>query len=125
MTISTSRRLAGLATMTIDGVAYDIVGDCVYLPTMVKRETVMGQARVEGFSEMPQAGHIAATIRDNGSLSVAFLNSLVSSTILLQPANGKTVIGSGMWNTEASEVKTQEGTFSIKFESDDVTEITH
>src|SRR5882762_5677732 len=102
MAINTPRRLAGIVALSIDGVAYDVVSDCVYMPTMVKRETIKGQSRVEGFSEMPQEGYIAATIRDNGSLSVAFLNSLTSSLLMVQPANGKTVIGTGMWNVEAS-----------------------
>jgi hypothetical protein len=120
--INTSRLLAGTATLTIDGQPYDVVSDAAYSVSTVKRETQKGQSRVEGYSEMPQEGYISATIRDNGGMTVKSFNQMTNSTVVLQLANGKTVYGAGMWNTEASEVKTQEATFSLKFESDDVTE---
>lgn len=120
--INTSRILAGTTTATIDGQPYDVVSDAAYMVSTVKRETLAGQSRVEGYSEMPQAGYISFTIRDNGGMTVRAFNQMTNSTVTLQLANGKTVFGAGMWNTEASEVKTQEATFTLKFEGDDVTE---
>lgn len=122
MPVATSRRLAGLATMSINGEAYDIVSDAVYNASTIKRETLSGQTRVEGYSEMPVAGYIGATLRDNSAFSVSAFNAQTDCTVVMTLANGKTVYGNGMWNTELSEVKTQEGTFSVKFESDDVFE---
>lgn len=123
MAVPTTRRLAGISAITIDGTAYDIVGDLTWSPSTVKRETLAGQTRVEGFSEMPVAGFIAATIRDGGGFTVATFNGLTNSTIVVQQANGKSILGNGMWCIDAQEVKTQEGSFGVRFESDDVSEV--
>lgn len=122
---STSQRRAGIASLTIDGTAYDVSGDLAYLPSTVKRETLTGQSGVQGYSEMPVAPYISATIRDAGGLTVQDFNQMTSVSLVLVLANGKTVYGDGMWNTECEEVKTQEATFSIKFEGYNVTESTN
>lgn len=38
------------------------------------------------------------------------------ATIHLELANGKNVTGRNMWTVDAQEVKTQEGTFEVRFE---------
>jgi hypothetical protein len=123
MSGTTSNRRAGLASLSIDGNSYDVVSEATYYVNKVKRETLKGQSGVQGYSEMPEAGYIGATIRDSGSLTVASFNAMTSSSLVLTLANGKTVHGDGMWNTECEEVKTQEGTFAIKFEGLSVMEI--
>lgn len=122
MATPTSRRLAGVTSCTIQGNAYDIVGDCVWSASVVKRETLMGQTRVEGYSEMPSAGFIAMMLRDSSAFSVRNFNGLTDVTVVVFQANGKQIYGDGMWNTETSEVKTQEGTFTVRFEGNDVYE---
>ena len=116
-------RLAGVVAMTINGNTYDVVSDAVYRPTMPKRETVKGQSRVEGYSEMPQEGVIGATIRDNPAFTVQSLGLLTNAVVQLTLANGKNVVGAGMWCVNPEEVKTQEATFPIRFEGPDVSEI--
>ena len=120
----TTNRRAGIASLSIDGVAYDVAADASYFANKVKRETLIGQSGVQGYQEMPVAGYITATIRDNGSLSVAYLNGLTASTLVLTLANGKIVYGDGMWSTEVEEVKSQEATFMVKFEGPAVYEQT-
>ena len=124
MSGSMVNRKAGIATLSIDGAAYDVVSDAEYMTSLVHRETLIGQSGVQGYSEMPQAPYISATIRDNGSLTVGAINALTASTLVMTLANGKVVYGDGMWNTECEAVNTQEGTFAIKFEGFAVTEQT-
>jgi hypothetical protein len=124
MSGSTSRLLAGIVSFTIDGAPWNAVDAVEYTPTMVTRETLKGQSAVEGFSEMPQQGRIAAQLRDRADATVQSLNAVTNSTIVIQAANGKTVTGSGMWQVGDIRVGTKEGTFSIEFESDIVTEQT-
>lgn len=124
MSGSIINRKAGIASLSIDGAAYDVVSEAEYMSSLVHRETLIGQSGVQGYSEMPQAPFISATIRDNGALTVGGINALTSSTLVLTLANGKVVYGDGMWNTECSEVNSQEGTFSIKFEGYTVVEQT-
>lgn len=119
---STGRLLAGIASISIDGTSFSVVGDLVWNPSTVRRETLVGQSGVQGFSEMPVAGFIAATLRDAGNVSVAFFNQMRNVTIVVQQANGKSIYGAGMWNTEVAEVRTQEGTFAVRFEGNNVQE---
>lgn len=121
---ATLNRKAGIASLSINGVAYDVVSDAAYFANFVKRETLIGQSGIQGYSEMPQAGYISATIRDNGGLTAGYFNTLTNATLVLTLANGKLVYGDSMWNTEADEVKTQEATFMIKFEGASVIEQT-
>jgi hypothetical protein len=124
MSGTASRRLAGIASLTIDGDAWDVVSDLAWQSTVVQRETLKGQTRVEGYSEMPMQGMISAKLRDRPDVAAQTLNLITNSTIVVLQANGKTIYGTGMWSVECGEVNTQEGTFSVKFEGPDVDEST-
>lgn len=116
--------LAGIASLTINGDAWDVVSDAEYRPSGLKLEVLKGQTRVEGFSGMPQEGFISATLRDRGDAAVAPFIGMMDVTVVLQMANGKTVYGDGMGCTDLDSVKTQEGTFTVRFDGGDVSEIT-
>jgi hypothetical protein len=124
MSGSTNRRLAGLASITIDGDCWDVAGDLEYSPSTVSRETLKGQTAVEGYSEMPQQGYMSMRLRDRADETVYSLNGKTASTIIAQLANGKTVYGYGLWQTGEIGVNTQEATFTIRFEGPSVVEST-
>ena len=117
-----SNRLAGVCYLTVDGANYMMAGDFSYKVSGVTRETLKGQDGVHGYSEMPVQGYIGGTLRDSGGLSMAALNAMTSVTVVLELANGKTVIGRNMWSTEQQENKTTEATIEMKFEGPSVTE---
>lgn len=118
-----TNRLAGIATVTVDGVAYSISGEGTYRPSVSKRETLTGQDQVHGFSEVPQPGKISWKGRDNGGLSIAGLNQANNVTVVLSLANGKSVIGRNMWRVgDPIEVNTEDATFTVEFEGPDVSE---
>jgi hypothetical protein len=117
-----TKRLAGIASISVDGRQYMLAGDLAYQVSSVKRETLVGQDGVQGYSEMPVAGFISGTFRDAGDLTVADFNAMTNVSVVAQLANGKIVTGGGMWTVEAQEVKTMEGTFDVKWESDQVEE---
>ncbi len=122
-TTSTTRR-AGVASAEINGEAVDVAGDLTYSPYSVKREMLIGQSGVQGYSEMPVTGFISMRVRDSGMMSVAAFMSMTDVPVVAVLANGKSVYGNNMTCTEASEVATAEATFSVKFEGTDVTEST-
>ena len=117
-----SNRLAGVCYLTVDGANYMMAGEFSYKVSGVTRETLKGQDGVHGYSEMPVQGYIGGTLRDSGGLSMAALNAMTSVTVVLELANGKTVIGRNMWSTEQQENKTTEATIEMKFEGPSVTE---
>lgn len=112
----TTNRIAGVAYVSVDGVTYLLSGDLSYSPGSVKRDSVTGQDQVHGYSEMPRAPFISGTFRDSGSLTVNDFNGMTNVTLSLELANGKLVTGRGMWTVDAQEVKTQEGTFDVRWE---------
>lgn len=116
--------LAGQASVTIDGRSSLIVGEGTYRPSTSKRETLLGQDGVHGYSQMPQAGMIKWKGRDMGSLSVKDLNEATNVTVVLVLANGKNVVGRNMWRVgDPVEVNTEDGSFEVQFESADVSEL--
>jgi hypothetical protein len=115
-------RLAGITGLAIDGTAYMVVSDVTWSPSKWKRETLVGLDSVHGFSEVPLQGHIEATLRDSGAISVGDFNDMRCVEVMVTLANGKVVAGANMWNTSALEVRAAEGTFAVRFEGTDVSE---
>ena len=118
----TINRLAGIATLTVNGASIMLTGDLAYGVSSISRETLIGQDRVHGYSEKPHAGFISGTIRDSSGLSVADLNAMTNVTVVLELANGKTIVGRNMWTVDAQEVKTPEAAIDVKWESVSVEE---
>src|SRR3954447_14095343 len=115
-------RLAGITTFAIDGVHYMVVSDVTWSAAKWKRETLVGLDSVHGYSEVPLQGFIEATLRDSGSISVGSFNDMRCVEVQIALANGKIIAGSNMWNTTALEVKAAEGTFTVRFDGQDVAE---
>ena len=115
-TTTNATRRAGIASLEINGEVVDVASDLAYDATYIKREMLLGQSGIQGFSEMPKTGSISATIRDSGSMSVANFMQMTNVPVVAVLANGKTVYGDSLTCTECSEVKTGEATFDVKFE---------
>lgn len=115
-------RLAGTCYLTIDGVSYMLAGDFSYKISGVSRETLKGQDGIHGYSETPQPGYIAATLRDASNLSIGDINAMSNATVVAELANGKTIIGRNMWTTDQPESKSSDATIEVKWEGPSVTE---
>jgi hypothetical protein len=113
----------GIASATIDGVTVDVVGDLNYSTSSTTRETVAGQSSVQGYKEMPKAGHIAFTMRAGSGFSITELNNLSLATVVVILNRGVSVSGAGMWQVGDLEEATEEGTIAVRFEGPRVQEI--
>ncbi|MDH1088842.1 phage tail tube protein [Pantoea brenneri] len=118
----TTNRIAGTANVVVDGLTIMVAGKFKYRPSKVKRETLTGMDRVHGYKETPISGLISMDVRDSGGTSVTDFNDMTNVTVTATLANGKIIIGSGMWTTDAQEVESEDAIFSVTFESDDVSE---
>jgi hypothetical protein len=114
--------LAGIASLNIDGANRLISGGAKYQVSGLEKETLTGQDVVHGYKAKPRPGKIWMTLRDTGDLSISDLQAITNSTIVLELANGKTIVGRGMWCVGSQEVDTEEGTFDAEFESKSVVE---
>ncbi|MDU4291091.1 phage tail tube protein [Mixta calida] len=118
----TSRRLAGTANVAVNGVTIMVAGKFKYRPSKLKRETLTGMDSVHGYKESPTSGLISMDVRDSGGTTVSDFNDMTNVTVTAMLANGKTIIGVGMWTTDTQEVESEDAVFSVTFESDDVSE---
>ncbi|MHA3574136.1 phage tail tube protein [Yersinia enterocolitica] len=119
---NTSNRLAGTAYVTVDGITVMVAGQFKYSPSKVKRETVMGMDGIHGYKETVVASSISCTIRDSGGVSISDFNDQTNVNIVCELANGKTIIGSGMWSVSTLLVDSTEGTVDVSWEGGSVTE---
>ncbi|MGP3594309.1 phage tail tube protein [Vagococcus sp. WN89Y] len=118
----TSRRLAGTAYVTADGVSIMVAGQFQYRPSGVERTTLSGMDGVHGYSEKPVPGFISIQVRDNSGVTVEYFNGLTNTTVSAELANGKTIVGTGMWAVNTQDVNSEDATFTLRFESDSVKE---
>ena len=114
--------LGGTATLTINGIPFNVVGEGQWQASGPVNETAKGQSAVEGFTQMPGQGFISATFRDRRDYPVSSLQGASDLTVVLVCANGKVITCNTGWQTENITVNTQEGTFELHVESDTVTE---
>jgi hypothetical protein len=117
----TLRPIAGAASLTVDGVPYNITTSD-YRVSAFKADTLKGQTAVEGYREMPMEGYISATVRLQPNQSTAALIAARGSTVILTRRSGQTIYGAGMWQTEDGQTNTDDGTLPLKFEGPLVTE---
>ncbi|MDE1901520.1 MAG: phage tail tube protein [Alphaproteobacteria bacterium] len=114
----TSRRVAGTAYFSVDGVSYSMTGEVGYSPSTYKRETVINVDGTKNYIETPIQGYIEGTFRDLAGLTVADFNAMTNVTVTLELANDKTIIGSNMWTTDPQEVNSDEAKFKVRWEGD-------
>jgi hypothetical protein len=112
-------RLAGTASITVNGARYALRGSLMYRPSNLNRETVTGQDVVHGYKELPLPGFISMDVTDSNDLTVADFNAMTGVTIIAELANGKTIVGTNMWSVESQEVETVDAKFNVKFEGPD------
>lgn len=115
--------IAGWAYVTVDGLSYSIVGEGTYRVSKSKRETMTGQDGVHGYSEVQSPGKISWKGRDSSTLNIGKLNDATNATVVLSLANGKMIIARNAWRVgDPLEVNSEDATFSIEFDSTDVSE---
>ena len=118
----TNRRIAGVTSITIDGSSFNVIS-FNWSPSKRARETMKSLSGVDGYRELPQQGHIEAVLRDAQSISVGAFWSKTSSTVVVNQADGKQIVGHDMWIVDVQTVDGAEATFGVKFEGDTVSEL--
>ncbi len=111
-----NNRLAGTAYVTVNGITIMVAGDFKYSPADFKRESLIGMDGVHGYKESYTTPYISCKVRDSGGTSVKDFNNQTNVSLVVELANGKTIIGSGMWTVETQEVDSNEATFDVRWE---------
>lgn len=114
--------LAGTASVTVGGLTIMVAGKFKYRPSKLKRTTLSGMDGVHGYKDEYVPGQISCDVRDSGGTTVADFNSQTNVNIVAQLANGKIIIGSGMWTVDTQDVNSEDATFTVTWEGREVTE---
>lgn len=115
--MATNRVRGGLLAAKVDGKAYSAIGNFTYNQGLPVRATLIGADSVHGYSETPQAAFIEGEFRDGEGVDMAALMKATDATVTLELANGKTFVLSNAWFAGEGTGNTQEGNFSVRFES--------
>ena len=79
----------GVVSLTIDGITEDCKALAVIRPTGFQRESIVGPDGYHGTILKGAAPGADITITDRGNLEVTRLQNLVSTTVIIELANGK------------------------------------
>lgn len=119
-----NRRVGGILFIKVDGQLYQTgEGDWTYNINPVKRESVMSQSEVAGFSEQPKPVFIEGEFTDNDELDLSILQSLRDATITAELANGKVIVFREAFYAADGDVTTQKGQIQVRFEAVSAEEI--
>ncbi len=87
----------------------------------MERSTLTGIDSVHGYKEKLRAPFISYQARDSSSTSIARINNSTDVTVVVELANGKTVIGENMWSVNTQDVDSEEAVFDVRWEGGSVT----
>lgn len=116
-------RVAGVAFLQRDGLAYQLRGALRIQPLTRTKEGLAGQDGVHGYKEMPAVPYIEAEITI-GSVSVKALQGISDSTVRAECANGKVYILRSAWFAGEAAYDAAEGKVTVRFEGLECLEIT-
>ncbi len=110
--------IAGIGTLTIDGVQMALRANMTVSPDMVEREGIAGQDRVHGYRELPRVPFIEAELSLQQVQAVTDLAAQIvgDSTVVALLADGRTFQLNQSWYRGATEIATQEGQYRARFE---------
>ena len=109
-------RIAGVAYVKVDGAQFPLKGSMTVSPSDTEREGIAGQDGVHGYKEMPRVPFIEGDFSTVPGLSVEAINKITNGTVTAELANGNVYVLTQAWCTNATEIDTEEGQFTARFE---------
>jgi hypothetical protein len=110
-------RVGGIIRVTVDGTEVRAKGEFTYNLGLPKNESVIGAGSVHGYKSTPQAAYVEGEVTDTNDLDLVALVSVTNSTIILELANGKSVVLRQAYYAGDGEGTTGEGAVKVRWES--------
>ena len=117
------RRVGGIINIKADGDLLEAKGNWTYDLGAPQREAVAGAGRVHGFKETPKPAFVEGAITDRQGLDVKRLQNIEDATVVLELANGKTIVLRDAWYAGDGQGSTEEGELNVRFESEEGEEV--
>lgn len=107
----------GTAYLSVNGNSLRVAGELQWDAGIYDRETQKGMDGIHGQKITPRAPFISFTMRDSSGVSVGDINANGDNdTVFAQLISGKNVTGRNMWQVGPTEVNSEEGTVTIRWE---------
>lgn len=116
-------RVGGIITIKVNGSQLAAKGNFSYNLGKPKREAVMGTDGFHGFKEAPQVAFIEGEVTDKYELDLSRLVAIENATVLLDLANGKSVVLNDAYFAGDGNGETEEGKIAVRFEGPSAKEI--
>lgn len=111
-----NRRVGGLLFLKVNGELFQAKGEFTYNINPTKRESVVGQDAVHGFSETPKAMFVEGSITDSDELDLEGFLAIRDATLTLELANGKVIQLREAFYAGDGDVTSSEGEIQVRFE---------
>jgi len=112
-----NRRVGGIIFLKVDGELFQAKGEFTYNINPNKRESVVGQDSVHGFSETPKAIFIEGAITDSDELDLEGFQAIRDATITLELANEKVIVLREAFYAADGDVTSGQGEIQVRFEA--------
>ncbi|MEG1799070.1 MAG: phage tail tube protein [Synergistaceae bacterium] len=111
------RKLAGVITLTVDGVKQSCAGNFKFNLGTPTRTTLVGQDGVHGFSEEQTAPHIEGDLRRTKGFDVKTFYNKEGIDAQLKLGTGETFVFIDGWVNGEGTVDTKEATMPFRFDA--------
>jgi hypothetical protein len=109
-------KVAGTATVRIDGVPYRLRGNLNVSFNDVTREPVFGLDTFHGYKETRQAAYVEGDFTDDPSIDFKKFQEMTNATVDVELDNGKKGVLNNAWCATAPVLNVDEGRFTLRFE---------
>lgn len=111
-----SNRIAGVGSLTVDGITVAVKANLVISPDPVERTMIAGQDRVHGYQELPRVPYIEADLSLQENLAIEDLVAMVEVTVIATIADGRSFALRRAMYKAATEINTHDGMHKARFE---------
>ena len=118
-----SNAVGGTITLTVAGERQRAKGSFTYNLGHDKKEAVVGADETHGYKVMPQVPYIEGEITDHQTLDLGTLVDQTDVTVVLELANGKSIVLREGWFAGDGNVSTEEGNITARWEGISAEEI--
>lgn len=115
-------KVTGVVKIFVDGKLYRSKAGAKLKTGGMKREAVMSNGGVVGYSETPEAAELDATLADMADTDIMAINETVDATLRFETDTGKTLIVTNAFTSEPCELTGGNGDLSLKMMGDAATE---
>ena len=118
-----NRRIGGTMFLKVKGVQRRAKGEFTYNLGRPKREGIKGPDGFHGYKEEPQIPKLSGAISDSGDLRVDDILNLTEGNVVVDLANGKSLIYRDVYYMGDGNITTSEGQIEFEIEAADAEEI--